>query len=224
MDIFFEENKQNFKFILKNVEKKFIPVLEKQFYIRKNHDFYKTFPKPINNINKIKDNYQKYNLDMVLQAGKFKQIKWRKALISFIEKIKDCDIEWWLTGSCALKIRGVDIKPNDVDIMLNSKDIDKINELFLDNIIWPIADTNGWIVKYFGVIFLNGQIDLAFDPQDFADDPEPVDFGPYAKKNLEIIRWNNYDIKVPPLELQLKSNKLRRRKKRVEKIQEFLEN
>src|SRR6056297_885270 len=224
MDIFFEENEQNIKFILKNVEKKFIPVLDEQYYVRKNHDFYKTFSKPVKNINKIKENYKKYNLEMVLQAGKFKKIMWDEALLSFIKRIEEYDIDWWLTGSCALKIRGIDIYPHNVDIMLNSEDIEKINELFVDNIIWPISDTNGWIVKYFGVIFLNGQIDLAFDPQDFADDPEPVDFGPYAKKHLEIIRWNNYDIKVPPLELQLKSNKLRRRKKRVEKIQEFLGN
>lgn len=86
----------------------------------------------------------------------------------------------------------------------------------------PVVDTNGWLTRDFGVIFLHARIDIASDPQDILDIPEPVDCGPYARQNLETIQWNEYEIKVPPLELQLNVNKRRERTDRVKLIEEFM--
>lgn len=161
---------------------------------------------------------------MFLQMGHLKEVKWEKALLSFINKVKDYDIEWWLTGSCALAVRGISTMPHDVDIMLNSKDIDKIKNIFSDFIVEPIISSKGWVVDYFGVLFLNTRIDLAFDPQEFVDNPEPSDFGIYAMNNTEMVQWKGNIIKVPPLELQLQVNKRRKRYDRVKTIEDYLKN
>jgi hypothetical protein len=129
------------------------------------------------------------------QCGYFTEIPWQEGLKSFCSIIYETDIDWWLTGSCATCIRGIELKPHDIDIMVKSEYLDEVIELFSDYIIEPIIDTNGWIIKYFGVVFLHSRIDLAFD---------------------------RYSIKVPPLRLQINTNKLRGRDDRVEKINNYL--
>jgi hypothetical protein len=114
------------------------------------------------------------------------------------------------------------MNPHDVDIMTDSKSIGEIAEVFSEYLIEPIVDTNGWLTREFGVIFLHTRIDIASDPQEILDIPQPVDCGPYAKNNLETIEWNGYEIKLPPLELQLTANKKRRRMDRVKLIEDFI--
>jgi hypothetical protein len=66
------------------------------------------------------------------------------------------------------------------------------------------------------------RIDIASDPQSSVDEPEPVDFGPYAKSKLETITWNGYKVRIPPIELQLNVNKRRHRIERVRLIEEYI--
>ncbi|NLM11917.1 MAG: hypothetical protein GX213_14335 [Clostridiaceae bacterium] len=156
------------------------------------------------------------------QMGYFKEVPWEDALLDFINKVEGTDIDWWLTGSCATCLRGIDVQPHDIDIMLSSKDIDIINDIFGDYIVEPIRSSKGWVVNYFGVLFIGARIDLAFDPEDFVDNPEPVDFGPYAIKNLEEINWKGKIVKIPPLNLQLQVNKRRGRNDRVRAIEDYM--
>jgi hypothetical protein len=65
------------------------------------------------------------------------------------------------------------MNPHDVDIMTDSKSIEEITDVFSDYLIEPIVDTNGWLTKDFGVIFLHARIDIASDPQEILDIPEP---------------------------------------------------
>jgi hypothetical protein len=106
--------------------------------------------------------------------------------------------------------------------MIDSKNTEEITDVFSDYLIEPIVNTNGWLTKDFGVIFLHARIDIASDPQNILDIPEPVDCGPYAKQNLETINWNGYEIKIPPLELQINVNRRRGRMDRVKLIEEFI--
>ncbi len=106
--------------------------------------------------------------------------------------------------------------------MIDSKDVNKISNVFSTYLIEPIVDTNGWLTKDFGVIFLHARIDIASNPVNILDDPIPVDCGPTAMDNLEMIDWNGYVIKIPPIAYQLNSNRLRGRKERVKKIENFL--
>jgi len=141
----------------------------------------------------------------------------------FCEKVKGYNIDWWLTGSCASCIRGISLKPHDVDIMVDSKDVYLIEDIFAENLIEPVVDTGGWLTKDFGVIFLNARIDIASDPVESLDDPIPVDCGPTAKKSLEIINWEGFEIKVPPIELQLNANKIRNRLDRAKLIEDYID-
>ncbi|MBN2830288.1 MAG: hypothetical protein JXR56_08205 [Candidatus Cloacimonetes bacterium] len=158
---------------------------------------------------------------MFSQLGYFIPVPWEAALEEFCHEIKGSGIRWWLTGSCAACIRGIALNPHDVDIMIDARDKELIEELFADSIIEPILDTNGWVTKDFGVIFKHARIDIASDPSPVLDDPKPVDCGPYALAHLETIEWRGHTIKVPPLHLQEYVNEKRGRTDRAKLIREF---
>jgi hypothetical protein len=169
-----------------------------------------------------KTRYERYSEEMFLQLVYQRPIPWKKGLLEFLNRVNNSDVDWWLTGSCAACIRGINMNPHDVDIMVDSRSVDLINELFRDDIIEPIIDTNGWLTKDFGVLFIHCRIDIASDPQSSLDEPEPVDCGPYAKSKLETIVWNGYEVKIPPIELQLNVNQRRQRLERVRLIEEYI--
>lgn len=224
MKVLFEENKDDIIFRVYNYDHKYEKLLKMCYYQAEANSYIKKFPKNIKDIEKIQIYYSKNFKEMFDQLGYFKPIPWEKALLQFVEKIEGKGINWWLTGSCVACIRGIPLDPHDVDIMVDSKDISKINEVFKEYIIEPIIDTNGWLTKEFGVIFLHARIDIASDPQPCLDNPEPIDCGPYARENLEQVMWKGHLIKVPPIKLQLNANKRRGRLNRVKLLQEYIDN
>jgi hypothetical protein len=219
MKISFEEKENDVIFRIDDVEEKYRRVLRGCYYQQAGNTWFKKFPKDAKDLSFIRHNFSLYANTMFGQAGHFLPVPWDKALSEFIERVNEFGINWWLVGSCAACIRGIAIKPHDIDIMIDSKDVEKIHRLFLDRIIEPILDTRGWVTKDFGVIFLQARIDIAADPQPAADIPAPSDFGPYAKQHLETVIWKRVQIKVPPLSLYLHTNKLRGRIERVNLIE-----
>lgn len=201
---------------------KYEDALKMCFYQKDEDAYVKKFSKSINNIDKIMNHYKKYAEEMFSQVSYFSEIPWEDALYEFAKRVDGAGINWWLVGSCAACIRGIKMNPHDVDIMIDSKDIDKINKLCEDCIIEPIVDTNGWLTKDFGVLFLYARIDIATDPSPCLDDPIPVDCGIYARNNLEEVMWRGYKIKVPPVELQINANRIRGRDERVKMLEEYL--
>ena len=223
MKIVFEEKENDIIFRLLDFDSKYTQIFEACFYQNDSESYYKKFSKDIKHIDIIKSNYQKNAKTMFDQCGHFVSIPWEKGLQNVCSIMHNSGIEWWLTGSCATCIRGIDLNPHDIDIIINSKYLDEAIELYSSYLIEPVIDTNGWITKYFGVAFNQVRIDLAFDPSPELDIPEPSDCGPFAQNNLEEIEWRGFKIKVPPLFLQLKTNEYRGRMDRVEKITEYLE-
>lgn len=222
MRVSFEELDQKVIFRISEFHPKYERILQMCFYENDGNGYNKIYPKNAKYLDKIKKRYFDNANLMFDQLGYFVPVPWEKALTEFCQRTQGTNINWWLTGSCAACIRGIKMNPHDVDIMTDSKSIEEITYVFSDYLIEPIVDTNGWLTKDFGVIFLHARIDIASDPQEILDIPEPVDCGPYAKQNLETIKWNGYNIKVPPLELQLNVNKRRERMDRVKLIEDFM--
>jgi hypothetical protein len=222
MKITFEEAKDTIVFRVSDFEQKYENVLKMCFYAQEGDSYTKRFLKDTRYLEKIMEYYSDHAQEMFDQLGYFVPIPWEKALYEFAKELENENINWWLTGSCAVCIRGIPLQPHDVDIMVDSCDVEKISDIFSDYLIEPIVDTNGWVTKDFGVIFRHARIDIASDPQESLDDPEPIDCGPYAKANLEEVNWRGFTIRVPPLQLSLNVNKQRGRTDRVEAIKNYL--
>lgn len=222
MKISFREDGNDVLFVISDYSPEYRPVLESCFYSPEGGSSVKRFPKHVEHLDKVMVAFEQHAEEMFSQMGYLRPIPWEDALLAFIDRVGATDIDWWLTGSCATAVRGMPIKPHDVDIMLRSADIDRIRTTFGDCIVEPIVSSKGWVVDFFGVVFLHARIDLAFDPQGFVDNPDPADFGPYAMNHLERIDWKGHTIKVPPLDLQLAVNERRGRSDRVQAIGDYM--
>ncbi len=132
------------------------------------------------------------------------------------------EVHWWLTGSAALYVRGLALKPHDIDVMTYKTEIEAIRSLVTPYIVEPFHHVSGWVVKGFGVINYHYRIDVAFEPEEWVDAQGPVDFGLTAQARLETVTWHGYPILVPPIELQLAPNLARGRHERVALIRQYL--
>jgi len=217
------ENDGKIRFSISQFEEKYREIFNMCFYKEEEGVFYKDFPSEYPHINKIRGNFEKHGKTMFAQLGYFSDVPWSNALLSFCRMIEGHEIDWWLTGSCASCLRGIELNPHDIDIMIDSRDVAELADIFSDFLIEPIVDTGGWLTKDFGVIFIGARVDIASDPVESLDDPLPVDCGPTARKNLETISWNGFSVRIPPIEFQLNANRLRGRVERVKLIEEYME-
>jgi len=208
-------------FRIVNADPRYFPVFRRCYYLEDDQGFYKVYPESYPNLEVIQKNFIHHGEDMFNQLGYFSPIPWEEGLESFIKRVDRMDIGWWLTGSCAVCVRGIRLMPHDVDIVVNSSDIPALMELFKGDIFEPIVSTEGWVTKDFGVLFLACRIDIASDPASCLDDPEPVDCGPYAKMHLEVISWRGHLISIPPLALSIAVNKKRKRWDRVRLMEDY---
>lgn len=222
MKISTEEEQDDVLFVISDYLPIYEAVLRDACYEQVNDVYVKRFSKHCPHMHKIRRNWECNASEMFAQMGHLAVVDWEEVLLRIIPILDGNGIEWWLTGSCATCLHGVPLKPHDIDLMLSSKDIARVNEVFADHLIEPIRSSKGWVVDYFGVLYMGARVDLAFDPVSYVDDPEPADFGPYAMAHLQEVCWNGYIVKTPPLELQLQVNRRRGRLDRAEAIEEFM--
>jgi hypothetical protein len=121
-------------------------------------------------------------------------------------------IEWRLAGSVALALRGIEIVPRDVDLVLDNASAQRAGQLLLEYLIEPVMPTPGWIANWFGRAFMHARVEWVG-----VDDP-------YDIEGLEEIKWKGKTILVPSLEMHLEEDKQRGLAERVEKIERHLMN
>jgi hypothetical protein len=111
-------------------------------------------------------------------------------------------VDWWLTGSAALAVRGAAITLHDLDLIVAGPDSCRAGDAFLDSLIEPVARGEWHLSEWWGRAFAGARIEWAGGVTAAADEPEVTDFGWTAAAALETVRWQDWDIRVPPLALQ----------------------
>lgn len=224
MRVYTKEDKKKVILGFSHVDPRHNESFQASSYEQKDDRWVKEFPMDHPEIQQVIKNHQQQGITMVKQHLGELPVPWERALKAFCQRTEGQDLDWWLTGSGAAAARGVPLEPHDLDIMVPSTQSEKLRSLFRQEWMEPYQFTEDWVVAYFGVLFLHCRIDIASDPHDWVDDPEPCDFGLHAQSNFETIEWQGFQIKVPPLELQSKVNRRRGRIERAEQIDAFLKN
>jgi hypothetical protein len=160
--------------------------------------------------------------EMILQAAGARPVPWDKALLGFLERISGENVDWWLAGSTALAIRGIDLVPRDLDIITDRDGAKQLGRALSEWLVEPIQESHGWIARWFGRAFAHARIEWVGDVEKSVDEKGPSDFGPAAGSMLEAVPWNGYTIRVPPLAMQLAVCERRGLKDRAQKIQQAL--
>jgi hypothetical protein len=137
---------------------------------------------------------------------------WKESLKKFAERCMAEKIKWYITGSISEAVIGVEIIPHDIDIFVNTNDFYKVGQLFIEYLIEPFVDTNGWVVQYFGRICIDGiMFDIVADKN--------RNEGNYDYDN---IIWENYKLKIEPLLKRYEIERSRNREERIKRIEEYM--
>ena len=146
-----------------------------------------------------------------------------EALAWVADRHAGAGIDWWLTGSAALYVRGIDLLPHDIDVMTHLGEAEALAPVVEGSIVEPFHHVSDWVVKGFGVIDRGVRVDYAFEPEAWVDGQGIVDFGPYAEQHLEEVSWRGRVLRVPEVETHLRPNEARGRLERVALIRGYLQ-
>jgi hypothetical protein len=151
---------------------------------------------------------------MVLQSARLVPVPWEKALLEFLRRVDGSGLSWWLYGSAALAVRGIDVAPGDVDVTVS--DAHLVGELMDDLLVGPIEELDGWVAKRIGRAFCGAIVEWLSEPYAANDVPgNPREQGPLVERLLETVEWRGYQLRVPPLTAQLATCERRRFTDRV---------
>ena len=129
--------------------------------------------------------------DVILQKAGVRSAPWDRVLDNALRLMDAHDITWWLVGSTALAVRGLDISPRDIDLVVDEAGAHRLAALLLDDLIEPVTPIETWSARWFGRAFPGALVEWVGG----------VDEHHYwgAKANWETITWRGHRLRVPPL-------------------------
>lgn len=168
------------------------------------------------------DNFQRSLDGLFQQTARLVPAPWEHALSEWVRRTEGQGLDWWLTGSAALAIRGANVSPRDIDINMADRDVHRAEDLLLDGLIQPVQPMTNWAHNTFARAFLGARIEWCGGILDRADAAFPGDQGPTAARRLETVIWRGYPIRVPPLDLQRRVSQERGLHERVGEIDRLI--
>ncbi len=209
-------------FILAGVHPAYHEVLRHLGYAEVAGGFAKTYRGDTPHLERIYETFARHAEAMVLQAARVQPVPWERALMSFLELVEGHELTWWLRGSAALAVRGLEIQPRDIDLTVSEADVHRLDELMLDYLVEPLVPVKGWFCNWWSRAFWHARIEWMGGVLPAADEPEASDFGPEAERLAETVAWRGHGVRVPPLALQLRTSEQRGLVERAEAIRRFL--
>jgi hypothetical protein len=165
-------------------------------------------------------NFAQHLEEMLLQSARRRPVRWRQALEVFLKRVEGSQLHWFLYGSGALAVRGIDVGPGDLDFCVD--DARLAGTLFEDVLVEPVTTMTGWIADSGGRAFSGCLFEWIAGVHADVDKPEPHEQGSAAAARLEHVRWHGHDVRVAPLDLQLAVNHRRGLTSRVQKIHAYM--
>jgi hypothetical protein len=203
------------QFLLSDVDPELQEAAAALGFVREGDRFVRTFPEDARWLEEAWHNFARHAEAMLRQTASG-VAPWGDALLAFLARVSGVD--WWLTGSSALAVRGLAVSPRDIDLITDAEGAERLGALFVDALVEPVFAGDGWIARWWGRAFLGARVEWVAEVAPSVDEPHPVDFGPTAAANLETVRWRGHELRVPPLELQLAVAERRGLRDRVEAI------
>jgi hypothetical protein len=108
-------------FQISNANKEIKEGILKLGFIKEDKHFIRRFDHYKNEIKPIFECFCKKFPTMIDQIMNNDEIPCEKSLKYFLELIKDHDINYWILGSAALSLGGIDIQPKDIDLVTDYK-------------------------------------------------------------------------------------------------------
>ena len=178
-----------------------VPAARKVAFTAGDGRWSRAFPAGTAHLDRAWANFQRLVEPCLRQAAGLDPVPWQEALTEVCRRLNGAGVHWWLAGSAALAVRGIPVTPGDLDLIVADQDAHRVGDLLLGGLIEPVAPAD-WFCRWWGRAMLGARVEWVGGVGPAADQPETTDFGLVAAANLQVVRWRDEQIRVPPLELQ----------------------
>lgn len=166
----------------------------------------------VKDFNYCAENFGKYGEASVKQQFGIIPAPWKKALDFLIPEMKKLGVDWYIHGSTAMALWGIDVEPKDVNVIIpNYSDFDKVRNHFLKLAIKPFERCDNWVQSGLGTIFAEANIGFAFGNREL----EPYDMSKHDR-----LAYGGESVYVSTLEMLKRDNECYCRPERVKLIEE----
>jgi hypothetical protein len=200
---------QQICFVLYDLDAELAQAATELYYMPHGEGYAKCFPHDVADKDRIYAYWDRSVEEMLAQQALRHPVPWQEALRAFLARIQDEELRWFLGGSAALAVRGLDVTPRDFDLVTDGASARRLAAILSDVLVEPLQCSEGWIAEWFGRAFMHARIEWVGDVYADVDDHAVTDYGPTAAMRLEMVPWEGYEIPVPPLDLQLEVTRRR---------------
>lgn len=189
------------EFRLTQVADPLVPAVRKAGFTREDGHWLKRFPADTPHLDRAWENFARLVVLMLRQSAGLDPVPWDTALDEVCRRLDAAGVDWWLTGSAALAVRGLPLTPGDLDLVVSAADARRVGDLLLDGLVEPVAPAD-WFCDWWGRAMLGARVEWVGGVGPAADQPAPTDFGPTAAAHLDLVHWRDHKLRLPPLSLQ----------------------
>lgn len=157
---------------------------------------------------------------MLLQSTGQAEVDWRTGLHAFAERVEGSGIFWWLYGSAALAVRGIDVTPGDVDLAVI--DAERATAAMQPLLVLPLTYMPGWLADWTAWAFAGAIVEWLSDYHPTGSSP-PREQEPAIIDMLEEVPWEGHQVLIPPLSSQVPVLEARGLKRRAAAIRRHLD-
>jgi hypothetical protein len=197
-------------FVISEIDPKYKEAVLGLYYTPFEDGYAKQFPADTPHLRRIYQRFEQSVEEMIKQSARMRPVPWGKALGVFMDKIEDEPIKWRIAGSVGPALRGIEVEPRDIDLVVDNESAQKLGAILAEYMVEPVVSTQGWIANWFGRAFMFARVEWVG-----VDDPYDVD-------GLRVVNWRGREIRVPPLKMHLEEDENRGLIERAEKIKEYL--
>lgn len=166
-----------YAYFAEDVEEKYWDYFKSDLWWQIGNNFTKSFDN-VQDFDYCAENFTKYGETSIKQQLKMIPTPWEKALDLFTCEMEKVGVDWYVHGSTAMALWGIDIAPKDVNVIIsNYSDFDKVRNHFYKFAIRPIERCDNWLMSGLGTIFMEATIGISFHNQDL----EPYDMSKLGK-------------------------------------------
>jgi hypothetical protein len=184
-------------------------------------DLVRRYPPGTRHFDRAVANLRQQLAEMVRQRMTRTAPGWAGALGDLLDRAGQARIPVAVIGSLALAVRGVDVRPGDIDVITTVEGADALGDSYRDVLVVPVADEPGFGI--WGRAFTGGiGVEWLGNPARVQDGPWPLAAQQWTIASpFEEVTWQNRVLRVPPVELLRRIEVSRQRPDRVAAIDDY---
>jgi hypothetical protein len=146
-------------------------------------------------------NWVTHGPEMLDQKHGIRPADWEAGLAWIAAILDAIEADWFLMGSVALAVRGMDVRPGGLDVALDEPGADRLGPHVGIGVLRPVIDSGGWeLATRSGLLFHGCTISVVGGMHDQRW-PRPWDTA--ARAALETVTWQDRSLRVPSLDVML---------------------